>query len=87
MILTSTEPNVFRMLFSIKNRKIDRKNRSENCMNELNEFFSPPKVQEAYNIINFRFLMENSILKKFGSVDVKITHDFCSKNTAKNGRR
>ena len=35
-------------------------------------------AQEAYNIINFRFLMENSILKKFGSVDVKITPDFCS---------
>ena len=36
-------------------------------------FFGQPKVQEAYNIINFRFLMENSILKKSGSVDVKIT--------------
>ena len=31
------------------------------------------KVQEAYNIINFWFLMENSILKIFGSVDGKIT--------------
>ena len=28
-----------------------------------NRFFGPPKVQEAYNIINFWFLMENSILK------------------------
>ena len=27
-------------------------------------FFGKPKVQEAYNIINFQFLMENSILKK-----------------------
>ena len=26
----------------------------------------------------FLFLMENSILKKFGSVDVKITPNFCS---------
>jgi hypothetical protein len=25
-----------------------------------------------------KFLMENSILKIFGSVDVKITPDFCS---------
>ena len=41
-------------------------------------FFGPPKVQEAYNIIFFWFLMENSILKIFGSVDVKITPDFCS---------
>ena len=41
-------------------------------------FFGLPKVQEAYNIINFWFLMENSILKFFGSVDVKITPDFCS---------
>ena len=36
-------------------------------------FFGQQKEQEAYNIINFWFLMENSILKKFGSVDVKIT--------------
>ena len=41
-----------------------------------NRLFSPPKVQEAYNIINFQFLMENSILKKFGLVDVKITTSF-----------
>jgi hypothetical protein len=36
------------------------------------------KVQEAYNIMIFLFLMENSILKIFGSIDVKITPDFCS---------
>ena len=36
-------------------------------------FFGPSKVQEAYNIIIFWFLIENSILKIFGSVDVKIT--------------
>ena len=41
-------------------------------------FFGQPKVQEAYNIINFRFLMENSILTISDSVDVKITPDFCS---------
>ena len=41
-------------------------------------FFGQPKVQEAYNIIFFLFLMENSILKIFGSVDVKITPDFSS---------
>ena len=35
------------------------------------QFFGQPKVQEAYNIIIFWFLMENSILKIFGSVDVK----------------
>ena len=38
--------------------------------------FGQPKVQEAYNIIHFCPLMENSILKIFGSVDVKITPDF-----------
>jgi hypothetical protein len=43
-----------------------------------NGLFGQPKVLEAYNIIIFRFLMENSILKIFGSVDVKITPDFCS---------
>ena len=36
------------------------------------------KVQEDYNIINFLFLMENSILKIFGSMNVKITPDLCS---------
>ena len=41
-------------------------------------FFVPPKVQDAYNILNFWFLMENSILQIFGSVDVKITPDFSS---------
>ena len=43
-------------------------------------FFGPTKVQEAYmyNIIIFLFLMENSIVKIFGSVDVKITPDFYS---------
>ena len=39
--------------------------------------FFNTKVQEAYNIINFSFLMENSILKTFGSMDLKITPDFC----------
>ena len=34
--------------------------------------------RKAYNIIFFRFLMENSIVKKFGSVDAKIAPDFCS---------
>ena len=29
-----------------------------------NRFFGPPKVQEAYNVTNFLFLMESSILKK-----------------------
>ena len=47
-----------------------------------NRLFGQPKVQEAYNIIIFLFLMENSILKIFGSVDVKITpsstHDISS---------
>ena len=47
-----------------------------------NRLFGLPKVQEAYNIINFRYLMENSILKIFGSMDVKITPDFCSKQLA-----
>ena len=36
-------------------------------------FLGQPKVQETYKIINFWFLMENSILKIFGSLDVKIT--------------
>ena len=43
-------------------------------------FFGPTKVQEAYNIMIFWFLMENSILKIFGSVDIKITPDFVLKN-------
>ena len=38
-------------------------------------FFGQPKVQEAYNIMIFWFLMENNILKIFGSVDVKIAPD------------
>ena len=33
----------------------------------------------AYNVIILLFLMENSILKIFGSVNVKITPDFCFK--------
>ena len=41
--------------------------------------FASPNVQEAYNIIIFLFLIENSILKMFGSVDVKITPDFLIK--------
>ena len=41
-------------------------------------FIGQPKVQEAYNIIFFWFLMENSTLKIFGSVDVKFTPDLCS---------
>ena len=45
---------------------------------ERMDFLGPPKVQEAYNIIFFLFLMENSILKIFDSVDVKITPDFSS---------
>ena len=40
--------------------------------------FGQPKVKEAYNIIFFSFLMENSILNISGSVDVKITPDFSS---------
>ena len=43
-----------------------------------NGLFGLPKVQEVYNIINFGFLMENSILKIFGSMDVKITPVFYS---------
>ena len=37
------------------------------------------RYRKAYNIIIFLFLMENSIVKIFGSLDVKITPDFCSK--------
>jgi hypothetical protein len=40
--------------------------------------YSPTKAQKAYNILIFWFLMENKFLKIFGSVDVKITPDFCS---------
>ena len=42
-----------------------------------NGLFGQPKLQEAYNIIILRFLTENSIQKIFGSMDVKITPDFC----------
>ena len=42
-------------------------------------FFGPPKEQKAYKMIFFLVLMENSTLKIFGSVDVKITLDFYSK--------
>ena len=41
-------------------------------------FFGPPKVQEAYT--NTLILMENNILKTFGSVDDKNTPDFCSQS-------
>ena len=41
-------------------------------------YFNKKVQQEAYNIIIFWFLMENSILKMFGSIDVKITLDFYS---------
>ena len=41
-------------------------------------FFGQSKVQQAYNIIHFEFWMENSTLKMFCSMDVKITPDFCS---------
>ena len=41
-------------------------------------FIGLPKVQEAYNIIDFLLLTENSILKTFRSVDAKITHNICS---------
>ena len=40
-----------------------------------NGLFGLPKVQEAYNILFFLFLTKNSILKIFGSMDVKITPD------------
>jgi hypothetical protein len=40
---------------------------------ERNGFFGQPKVHEAYSILNFWFLMENSILKISGSKDVKLT--------------
>ena len=43
-----------------------------------NGLFGQPKVQEAYKIIILLFLMENSIVQIFGSVDVNITPDFCS---------
>ena len=43
-------------------------------------FFVPPTVQDAYNIINFCFLIKKQHPKKFGSVDVKITPDLCSQN-------
>ena len=39
-------------------------------------FLGQPKGQEAYNI-----LMENSILKIFGSVDDKFTPDFLNFDT------
>ena len=38
-----------------------------------NGLFGQPNVREAYNI-----LIENSILKIFGSMDVEITPDLCS---------
>ena len=50
------------------------KHESVSIFHVENGFFG----QEAYNIIFFLFLMENSIVKIFGSVDVKITPNFCS---------
>ena len=47
---------------------------------ERTDFFGPSKGQEAYEIIFFWFLMEDSILKIFGSIDVKITPDFLEEN-------
>ena len=118
MILTSTEPNIFGILFSIKNpsckapvlylwwakklvlsmnllkRLVITEKTPENVFskNHLslfhgeNGFISPPKVQDtlvqeaSYNIVVFVFLMENNIPKMFGSIDVKITPDFCFKD-------
>jgi len=45
---------------------------------ERTSFLAHQRYRKAYNIIFFLFLMENSIVKIFGSVDVKITPDFCS---------
>ena len=78
VILTSTEPNIFRMLFSIKKKSLlylwlAKKPHSLHeiltrlVITENHRFFGQPKVRETYNIIKFCFLMENSILKIFGS--------------------
>ena len=45
---------------------------------ERTGFFAHQRYRKAYNIISFWFLMENSTLEIFGSMDVKITPDFCS---------
>ena len=79
VFLKSMEPNVFRMLFSIKNLKtFDFVRPTLSIFHRENGLFGQPKVQEAYKIIILLFLMENSIVQIFGSVDVNITPDFCS---------
>ena len=67
VILTSMEPDIFRMLFSIKNQKsiiydvvsllpvplVGQKKPAMSIFHGEHRFFGQPKVQEAYNIINF----------------------------------
>ena len=64
MILTSTEPNIFRMLFSIKNQKIYFKipvplvGQTTRPLHEILTrlvvtVFGQPKIQESYNIYFF----------------------------------
>ena len=45
---------------------------------ERTGFLANQRYKKSYNTIFFKFLMENSILKIFSSVDVKIVPDFCS---------
>ena len=45
---------------------------------ERTGFLAHQRYRKAYNTFFFWFLMENSIVKIFGSVDVKITPDICS---------
>ena len=64
MILTYTEPNIFRMLFSIKNQRIML---AVLMFHGEDGLFGPAKVQEAYNIIMFWLLMEISFEFVVGS--------------------
>jgi hypothetical protein len=67
-----------RLLHEILTRLVITENTFHVNISWRGQVFWPTKVQEAYNIIFFLLFMENSILKIFGSVDVKITPDFCS---------
>ena len=84
VILTSMEPNIFRILFSIKNKKlwcckplVPLVGQKTCALHEiLTQLVSTENAWKDLQHHNFLFLMENGILKIFGSVDVKITLDF-----------
>ena len=69
VILTSMEPDTEND-FSVITSRVNI-----SCRGRV---FWPTKGTGGLQHHNFLFLMENSIIKIFGSMNVKITPDFCS---------